>query len=428
VLERCRRRLDVRWEHAPARRRTARAGIAATCLATALGIALAAAGTAAADDRSVTRAVRYLERGQNPDGGFGGAPGQGSSQLITGWTVLGLEAAGRHPLDVANRGRTPIDFMRARAPELNETGEIERTVLALRGAGLGVRSFAGRDLVSELVRRRRGDGSFAGLSNWTAFGIMALRASGRSARSGVVAKSANWLVRRQGTDGGFSLAGGGASFVDETGAVLQGLAAAGRGRSRTVRSAIRWLRAVQNPDGGFGQAKGHDSNAQSTAWAVQGIVAARAALSSFRSATRTPPAYLASLQQADGSFRYSRTSAQTPVWVTAQVLAALRRKTFPLRPPQRRRPRSAGVVPAAAPVRERTARVGRRRLGRRREWVGEPGEARPVLARGASTRSPSRPPPAAGSRDGGSTAWPLAAIPAGALLAGSVLLLRRRRA
>ena len=47
------------------------------------------------------------------DGGFGGAPGQASSQLITGWTVLGLEAAGRHPLDVRRGGRTPIDFVRA---------------------------------------------------------------------------------------------------------------------------------------------------------------------------------------------------------------------------------------------------------------------------------------------------------------------------
>ena len=48
----------------------------------------------------MTRGVRYLERAQNRDGGFGAGPGQGSSQLITGWTVLGLEAAGRHPLDV----------------------------------------------------------------------------------------------------------------------------------------------------------------------------------------------------------------------------------------------------------------------------------------------------------------------------------------
>ena len=35
--------------------------------------------------------------------------------------------------------------------------------------------------------------------------------------------------------------------------------------------------------------------------------------------------------------RYSRTSTQTPVWVTAQALAALEGKPFPLRPAPRHR-------------------------------------------------------------------------------------------
>jgi hypothetical protein len=34
----------------------------------------------------------------------------------------------------------------------------------------------------------------------------------------------------------------------------------------------------------------------------------------------------------DGSVRYSRTGAQTPVWVTAQVLTALARKPLPIAP------------------------------------------------------------------------------------------------
>jgi energy-coupling factor transport system substrate-specific component len=428
VLERFRRRLDVRWEdgppltRAPAARRPLPGGVTAACV-TALALVLATAGTAAAADRSVPRAVRYLERAQNRDGGFGAAPGQGSSQLITGWTVLGLEAAGRHPLDVKRAGRTPIAFMRSRARELTETGELERTILALRGAGLGVRSFAGRDLQAELLRRRRADGSFAGLPNWTAFAIMALRAAGRTARSGVVARSAAWLVGRQGADGGFSLGGSGPSFVDETGAVLQGLAAAGRGRGRTVREAVRWLRSVQNLDGGFGQAKGHESNAQSTAWAVQGIVAAGAGPSSFRRASRTPLAYLASLQQADGSFRYSRSSPQTPVWVTAQVVAALRRKTFPVRPPARRPARSA-PRPSAAQEAARPPRRARTKPRRARP-VAKPSPA--VAVRRVAARSAARPPaagePADDSRVG---VVPLAA---GLLvLAGGGVLVWRRRA
>ena len=427
MLERYRRRLDVRWEEAPPRPRGLPAGVSAACLAAVLAIALAAAGTAAAADRSVPRAVRYLEHAQEPDGGFGGAPGQGSSQLITGWTVLGLEAAGRHPLDVVRGGKTPIDFMRARAGELKETGELERTILALRGAGRNPRKFAGRDLVAELLKQRRRDGSFSGLANWTAFGIMALRASGHSARSATVVKSASWLVRRQGPDGGFSLAGDGASFVDETGAVLQGLAAAGRGRSPTARTAVRWLRSVQNPDGGFGQAKGHDSNSQSTAWAVQGLVAAGASPSSLRRASRTPLAYLASLQQQDGSFRYSRTSTQTPVWVTAQVVAALRRKTFPVRAPARRS--VARTAPRPAPAHRQARRPARVAAAAGKPVADDP-PARPAVTPRVDARPTAGRTRSAPFEDGGLGAGTLAAALAGCAVAAAAcaLLLRRRRA
>ena len=430
VLERFRRRLDVRWESATPRRPLA-GGVAGACVAAVLALPLLLAATAVAADRSVPRAVRYLEQAQNRDGGFGAGPGQGSSQLITGWTVLGLEAAGRHPLDVRRAGRTPIGFMRSRARELNDTGELERTVLAVRGAGLDARRFAGRDLVAELLRRRRADGSFDGLANLTAFGIMALRATGRTARSGAVRRSAAWLARRQGPDGGFSLTGDGATFVDETGAALQGLAAAGRARTHGARAAIRWLRSVQNPDGGFGQAQGRDSNAQSTAWAVQGIAAARVAPSSFRRAGRTPLSYLRSLQQSNGSFRYSRSSAQTPVWVTAQVVAALRRKAFPVREPARRRSRGAAVqARRPAPARPRARSPARAQVTRRRgRAAGGAAGARPPVVHSAAARSVSeRPPVAASAGEDGIGAGPLAAGAAGValLVAGGALLWRRR--
>ena len=52
--------------------------------------------------------------------------------------------------------------------------------------------------------------------------------------------------------------------------------------------------------------------------------------------SRSPIGYLESLSAPDGSVRYSRTSAQTPVWVTAEALAALAGKPFPSRPPDGR--------------------------------------------------------------------------------------------
>ena len=104
-----------------------------------------------------------------------------------------------------------------------------------------------------------------------------------------------------------------------------------------VQRAVAYLRSAQNPDGGFGQSEGSRSNAQSTAWAVQGLVAAGRAPTSFRREGHSPLTYLTTLQQPDGSFRYSRSSTQTPVWVTAQVIAALQRKAFPVEEPQRHR-------------------------------------------------------------------------------------------
>ena len=118
VLERFRRRLDVRWESAPARPRglPARVGGAASRQRVLL-IALALAGTARSRPTApCARGVRYLERAQNRDGGFGGAPGPGLEPADHG--LGGARARGRRPPSArrAERGRTPIDFMRARAP------------------------------------------------------------------------------------------------------------------------------------------------------------------------------------------------------------------------------------------------------------------------------------------------------------------------
>src|SRR5207245_1514875 len=69
--------------------------------------------------------------------------------------------------------------------------------------------------------------------------------------------------------------------------------------------------------------EGGTSNAQSAAFAVQALVA------SGRRAGRAL-AYLRSLTTGSGLVRYSRGSAQTPVWVTAQALTAFARRPFPV--------------------------------------------------------------------------------------------------
>src|SRR6202035_104213 len=69
-----------------------------------------------------------------------------------------------------------------------------------------------------------------------------------------------------------------------------------------------------------------------------------------REGSRSPLGYLHSLLAPDGSVRYSRTGAQTPVWVTAQALTALAQKAFPIAPPGHAAAR-AGSIAAGAPSR-----------------------------------------------------------------------------
>ena len=59
-------------------------------------------------------------------------------------------------------------------------------------------------------------------------------------------------------------------------------------------------------------------------------------------------AYIRARQRGDGSVAYSATSNQTPVWVTAQALLALRRAPFPLDPvPRKRQKRKASAKPSS---------------------------------------------------------------------------------
>jgi energy-coupling factor transport system substrate-specific component len=330
ALRRYRRRLEVRWA-APAA-----AGAALLVLLLALP---AAAGAATPADR----AERWLLRAQNADGGFGAVPDQSSGELFSGWAGLGLAAADHNPRDLRRRGgRSLASYLQRNAGAVRDIGEIERTVLLLRAAGMSPRRFGGGDLVAAIRARRRADGSISGYVSYTVFGVLALRAAGVSAGGETV----RWLLSAQNDDGGFGLAPSSPSDGDMTGAALQALAVVGRARSARARRAVEWLSASQNEDGGFGQFPGRSSNAQSTAYAVQGLVAGGAG----KAVVSRALAYLRGLQRRDGSVAYSSTSGQTPVWVTAQALLAFERAPLPIAAvPREERPRSAaGDTPASS--------------------------------------------------------------------------------
>jgi energy-coupling factor transport system substrate-specific component len=337
ALDRYRDRLEVTWVRLPP---GSSPGPATALLALVLVLTALPAGTvptgiaeARAADSAERHAITYLARAQNDDGGFGADRGRASDPLYTSWAVIGLAAAGRDPNRVRRGGRSGVDYLTRNIGRVKGIGDVERVILALRAADRSVRSVGRRDLVVELVRKRRRNGSFAGLVNQTAFAILALRAAGRPANDRTIRAAAGWLAGQHNADGGFNFAGrGGPSGIDDTAAAVQGLAAAGKRGTRTVARAAAFLAARQNADGGMPLSPGGASNAQSTAWAVQAFVAAgRDPARVRRRGARSLLAYIRSLQAPSGAVRYSRTSSQSPVWVTAQALTGLARRPFPIR-------------------------------------------------------------------------------------------------
>lgn len=316
-------------DRAPSRRPTiATTGrIGAILVAVLLLGAFASARAEAAAKAGPKAAVAWLEGAQNEDGGWGEKPGAASAQEMTGWTMLGLEAAGVNPQDVTAAGRSPVDFLQSANAEIQSPGDLARTILALEGAGIEPREFGGRNLVAALLAKRRKDGSYEGWPNATAYAVLALRSAGIAN----VSDSVEWLREVQNEDGGWGDTPGAPSNADGTGTVLQVLTPSGK----PAKQAIGYLRQVQQPGGGYRLGGNGALNTQSTAWAVEGLLAAGANPAEFKRGGKSALQYLEGNQAGDGHYRYSSKSDQSPVWVTGQVLVAVEKKHLPLEAPPR---------------------------------------------------------------------------------------------
>jgi prenyltransferase/squalene oxidase-like repeat protein len=293
--------------------------VAALCLV-ALLVPAVLPGQAQATDTGVT--VSWLKTVQNADGGWGPSTDRDSSPETTAWVMLGLEAAGQNPLDVARSGRTPVAFLRGNVESLASSGDFARTILALEGAGVDPRSFGGRNLVEALLKRRRSNGSYEGWPGSTAFAAMALRAAGAT---GTLEGTMSWLASVQNSDGGWGDVPGSVSTADGTAAVLQAMP-----HTKAAVDGLTYLRRHQRPSGGFVTGGNGAVNAQSTAWAVQGMLAVGADPATIREGGDSALDYLAARLADDGHYTYSAESDQTPIWVTGQALAAVAGDSFPI--------------------------------------------------------------------------------------------------
>ena len=230
-------------------------------------------------------------------------PGGSADPSLTAWAVLGLRAAG-----VEAPGS--LEYLQSQESSLQSTTDVALVALAERALGVVPQALLARIALAE-----RPNGQIGETVNSTIWSVLAL---GRSP-----AATTRFVLAQQTRNGGFAWNAGGRPDSNDTAAALEMFRVA-HVTGRPVTRAVAFVLGLQGGDGGFELTKGRGSDAQSTAWAIQGLVAAG----------RTPPrsafSYLVHLKRADGSYRYSASYATTPVWVTAQVLAALAEKPFPL--------------------------------------------------------------------------------------------------
>ncbi len=322
MLDRYRKRVEFRWGDHPLRS-------AAACLLLLLcllGPTLVAPAPAEAV-AGKAKAVEWMRAAQNADGGFGVSSDTESNVGMTGWAALGLAASGANPRDVKKAGSSPIEFLRANVERISSTGDLERTILVLTASGVDPRQFSGRDLIAELRDRKGKDGSYEGQVNLTAFAILALRSAG--VEKSKLERSSKWLVAAQNKDGGWGSRAGGNSDPDSTGAVLQAFAV-GPGGGRSIDPGVRWLSRSQGRSGGWSLTPAAAANSQSTAWSIQGLHAVGRNPQKVKSNGNNGFDFIARMQRKNGSYDYSTESDQTPVWVTAQALAAVSKESFPL--------------------------------------------------------------------------------------------------
>jgi energy-coupling factor transport system substrate-specific component len=301
-------------------------GIAALIVVSLL---LAVLAPSRAEAAGADRALQWLLSVQNGDGGFGASPDDDSGTEMTAWAMLGFEAAGRNPYDLTRGNHTPISYLRGHVDELASPGDLARTTLALLGAGADPRDFGGRNLVASLRDKRLDNGSYKNWPNSTAFAVIALRAAGAP---GGVDKSLDWLRTVQNDDGGWGNEPGQRSDAEATGSVLQALSS----DSKAAQRGLDFLRDSQQGNGGYRVGGNGAINTQATAWAIQGILAAGGKLDSFTQGGLSALDYIASNQAGDGHYRYSKSSDQTPIWVTGQALVAVSRDFFPIAVPARK--------------------------------------------------------------------------------------------
>jgi hypothetical protein len=157
-------------------------------------VSVPTAGASAPIGKRARLGARFMIENQSPDGSFQALSAIGS----TADAIVSLVAARRGPGAIARA----VDYLEVNASEIDTAGELAKVVLALTAAGSDPRSFAGRDLVTEIEATQQLDGRYGARTSVLGHAVALLALEGAKAPT-TLPLGTNWLVDAQCTGGGW---------------------------------------------------------------------------------------------------------------------------------------------------------------------------------------------------------------------------------
>jgi iron complex transport system substrate-binding protein len=281
-------------------------------------------------DEAIQNALDYITTAQFTDGGFAESNMVEGSIGTTWFAVTAISSAGENPQTWKVNGTSPLDYWNSLQDDSDGTGEMAKKITYLVLFGIDPHNYNEHDYVADLKTKVKSSGKIGDFIYTTYWGIFGLVAAGED-----VSTSVAWLKQQQQSDGGFAWAEGGVSDSDDTAASIMALIAGGvNPNDQVITKAVQYLRDVQEPTGGFNYGYYSESNLASTAWVIQAFAACGVDPVTVTTNGNSPVDYLLSLQQADGSFKYTEYVVDSPVSMTARAITALTGKSYPILPSQ----------------------------------------------------------------------------------------------
>ncbi len=247
--------------------------------------------------------------------------------ILVGILMLGVaQGAMASPKDVLHKAMDYI--LKAQQPDggwqlikgKGET-EVETTAWATRALLLTkVDEGAAKKGIAYILKHQRPDGSWNNNIAHTAFAIWTLADAGKGSKA--IANGVSYLWRSQKKDGGWGRSPKGPNLSIYTAVAIRALLAAGLSLDNLmIKKGVAYLESVQNKDGGWGVPKGGRSLSLSTAWAIYAML--NAGVPRYDDAVKKGVKWLLNVQlQHNGGFCFFKLMPPDPE-LTAYSLLAL---------------------------------------------------------------------------------------------------------